>query len=116
VNNINGYPVVLEYKYLGVLINTKLSPKYHICHIRDKVSQCLKKNFMLQKKYFTPLSLIRVVDYFVKSRISYGLCCFLNNAAMMDKLDDLLMRYLRGIFGLARNTSGQKLRIVIGEP
>ena len=71
---------------------------------------------MLQKKYFTPLSLIRVVDYFVKSRISYGLCCFLNNAAMMDKLDDLLMRHLRGIFGLPRNTSGRKLRLVIGEP
>ena len=116
VNNINGYPVVLEYKYLGVLINTKLSPKYHICHIRDKVGEYLKRNFMLHKKYFTPLSLIRVVDFFVKSRISYGLCCFLNNTAMMNRLDDLLMKHLRGIFGLPANTSAQKLRATIGEP
>jgi len=60
-NNINGYPVVLEYKYLGVLVNTKLSPKYYIWHIRDKVGEYLKRNFMIHKKYFTPMSLIRIL-------------------------------------------------------
>jgi len=115
-NNIRGYPVVLEYKYLGVLIDTKLSPRHHICSVRDKVSAYLKRNFMLHKQYFTPLSLIRIVDYFVKSRIAYGLCCFLDNTSMMNKLDNLLMKHLRGIFGLPANTSAQKLRATIGEP
>jgi len=114
-NNINRYPVVLEYKYLGVLVNTKLSPKYHIWHIRDKVGEYLKRNFMIHKKYFT-MSLIRIIDYFVKSRISYGLCCFLENAAIINRLETILVKHLRSIFGLPQNTSEKKFRLTIGEP
>jgi hypothetical protein len=115
-NNINGYPVVLEYKYLGVLVNTKLSPKYHIWHIGDKFGEYLKRNFMIHKKYFTPMSLIRIIDYFVKSRISYGLCCFLDNAAIINRVETILVKHLRSIFGLPQNTSEKKLRLTIGEP
>ncbi len=42
-----------------------LLPKYHIWHIRDKVGEYLKINFMIHKKYFIHMSLIRIIDYFL---------------------------------------------------
>jgi len=62
------------------------------------------------------MSLIRIIDYFVKSRISYGLCCFLDKATLMNILETILVEHLRCIFGLPQNTSEKRLRLTIGEP
>ena len=111
-----GFPVVQEYKYLGVTINSNISAIPHVHAQKSKVDNYLKKNSMLLKKYFTPFSLIRIVDYFVKSRMSYGLCCFLDSPALMKQVDKTLTRHLISIFGLPQNTKHKLLRLVIGEP
>ena len=113
---IEEYPVVPEYKYLGIMIDSKLTPRYHIDNIKNKVSEYFKRNFMIHKNYFTPLSLIRIVDYFVKSRLAYGLSCFLDSPSTMKRLEDVLMKHLRSIFGLPANTSARRLSLTLGEP
>jgi hypothetical protein len=114
-NTINNYPVVLEYKYLGVLLDTKISPANHIFSIRNKINTYFERNGWLHKKYFTPFSLIRIIDYFVKSRISYGLCCFLDNPSAMKRLEDTLVRHLKSIFDLPKNTSHRRILATLGE-
>ena len=113
---IKGFPTVTKYKYLGVMLDTKISPKYHITTIKEKLKTYLLRNRMLHKKYFSPYSLIRIVDYFVKSRISYGLCCFLDSPSTMKKLENVLAVHLKGIFGLPVNTSHRRILATLGEP
>ena len=115
-NLIRGFPTVTQYKYLGVLLDTKISPASHITSIKNKLNTYLERNRMLHKKYFTPYSLIRIVDYFIKSRISYGLCCFLDSPSAMKRLEDVLARHLKGIFGLPKNTSHRRMLATLGEP
>jgi len=112
---IEDYPVVLEYKYLGVLLDTKISPTKHIFSIRNKIDTYFQRNGWLHKKYFTPFSLIRIIDYFIKSRISYGLCCFLDNPSAMKKLEDTLVRHLKSIFDLPKSTSHRRILATLGE-
>jgi hypothetical protein len=82
-DSIQGYPVVTDCKYLGVRVNSKMNPSVHIIELNKKSGIYFKRHFMLMKKYFPPKSLIRLVDYFVKSRLSYGLCCFLENNSII---------------------------------
>ena len=46
---IMGYPVVSEYKYLGILLDSKLSPKHHICAMNKKLKEYLQRDKFLQK-------------------------------------------------------------------
>ena len=71
---------------------------------------------MLHKEYFTPVSLLTIIEYFVKSRLSYGLCCFLDHNSEMKKLDNLLLRHIKVIFRLPSNTSHNRLQLTLGEP
>jgi hypothetical protein len=71
---------------------------------------------MLQQKYFTPFSLLRIIEYFVKSRLSYGVSCFLDVKSQMVKLNLLLLQHLKSMFGLPINTSHRRLQLVLGEP
>jgi len=64
----------------------------------------------------TPLSFIRIIYYIVKSRLSYGLCCFLASIGIMKLIDNTLSNHLKSIFGLPKSTSHELLRVVIGEP
>jgi hypothetical protein len=115
-NTIFNYPVVNEYKYLGILLNSKLEANYHISKLNNKLSDYFKKNKMLHKQYFTPFSLIRIINYFVKSRLTYGLCCFLYNRTAINKLQHTLISHLKSIFDLVTNTSHLRIQIVLGEP
>ena len=90
-------------------MNTKIAPGYHIDAIKNKLNTYLDRNGMIHRKYFTPYSLIIIIEYFVKSRISYGLCCFLDNPSSMKRLEDVLARHLKSIFGLPSNTSHRRM-------
>jgi hypothetical protein len=114
--DIRGYPVVNYYKYLGILMDHKLDPKRHIKNLNKKLNVYFAKYKMIHRKYFSPYSLTRIIDYFVKSRISYGLCCYLDQKAAMSEINLTLLKHLKKIFGLPDNTSHTKLSLVMGEP
>ena len=113
---IRGFPVVSEYNYLGVLIDSKIKPGRHVAKVRAKLKVYLSKNRILQQKYFTPFSLLRLMEYFVKSRLTYGMACFLDMKLQIQKLNLLLMEHLKSLFGLPINTSHKRLQLTLGEP
>ena len=113
---IRGIPVVTQYNYLGVMIDSSVKPGRHVAKIRDKLKVYLRKNSMLQNKYFSPFSLLLIVEYFVKSRLSYGLSCFLDVKTEMKKLNLVLLEHLKSIFKLPKNTSHKRIQMVLGEP
>ena len=115
-NNIRGFPVVTEYNYLGVCIDSKLRPGRHISKIRSKLKVYLNKNRMLQQKYFTPFSLLRIFEYFVKSRVSYGISCFMDDSTQINRLSTVLFEHLKSLYGLPVNISHKRLQLVLGEP
>jgi hypothetical protein len=106
---IEGHSVVTECKYLGITIDSKFTPKRHIRAIKSKLKVYLQRNKMLQKKFFTPFSLLRISDYFVKSRLSYGLSCFLDNKSAMKAIENTLLKHLKSIFDLPQKTSHRRL-------
>jgi hypothetical protein len=115
-DSIEGHTVVGEYKYLGILVDTKLSPRTHICSLNRKLKVYLQRDKMLHKKFFTPYSLMTICDYFIKSRLSYGLSCFLDNESAMRSIEKSLLKHLKSIFDLPVNTSHRRLQVLLGEP
>ena len=115
-NEIRGFPVVTEYNYLGVLVDSRIKPGRHVAKIREKIKAYLLKNRMLMQKYFTPFSLLRIAEYFVKSRLSYGTSCFLDINLQIEKLNSVLFEHLRSLFSLPSGTSRNRLQLVLGEP
>ena len=72
-NNIEGYPIIKEYKYLGILINDKMNIQNHIGSIDKKLKEYFERNYVLNKRYFSVKSIILLFGYFHKSRLLYGL-------------------------------------------
>ena len=77
-DNIDGYPIIKEYKYLGILINDKMNIQNHIGNIDKKLDEYFKKNFILNKRYFSVKSIMLIFGYFHKSRLLYGLPAFID--------------------------------------
>jgi hypothetical protein len=115
-NMIEGFPVVGEYNYLGIVIDSKINPRPHIKKIREKLQVYLSRNKALQKKYFTPFSLLRIIESFVKSRLSYGISCFLDDRLCIDKINSVLFDHIKSLFDLPGNTSHNRLQLALGEP
>jgi hypothetical protein len=115
-STIGGYPVVESYKYLGIDIDSKMKPNNHLRKLNTKLNEYFKRNFMLHKKYFSAFSLIRLIEYFVRSRLSYGMCCFLDQKATMGRIHTTIIKHIKAIFGLPKNTSHERLQLVLGIP
>ena len=43
-DNVEGYPILKEYKYLGILIDKKLNIQNHILLINKKSNEYFRKN------------------------------------------------------------------------
>ena len=75
---INGYPVIKEYKYLGIVIDNKLNIRKHICNIDKKLNEYFRRNNILNKRYFSVKLIMQIFGYFHKSRLLYGLPVFID--------------------------------------
>jgi hypothetical protein len=113
---IEGIPVVKSYKYLGVLIDDKLKIDKHITEIEEKVKTYFIRYNWLKKRYFTPSCLMVLIEYFIKSRLLYGMCLFMWTRKVLSRLDGTLMKHIEKMFNLPGNTSHDRLRIILGEP
>ena len=69
---IDGFPVVKEYKYLGILLDERFNIRNHTAKIPKKLEEYFKKDFELKKRYFSVKSIILIFDNFHKSRSSTG--------------------------------------------
>ena len=75
-DNVEGYPILNEYKYLGILIDKKLNIQNHIGLINKKLSEYFRKNYFLNQRYFSFKSVMILFNYFHKNLLFYGLPVF----------------------------------------
>jgi len=114
--HIQGYPVKMNYKYLGIVLNKALDPRNSVIMINNKLKGYLSRNDWIVKKFFTPKSLITLSRYYQESRIIYGLNPFLDMGDVIDIAQKASLKYLRSILGLKHNVSSRRCRLVFGLP
>ena len=113
---VSGIPIVEDYRYLGVLLNNSMKPAKHITGICDKVKVYLERYSWLKRTYFTPNGLMVLIEYFIKSRLLYGMSLFIDTQKNIYRLDKCMMSHMKTILGCKYNTSHEKLRLMVGEP
>ena len=70
-NEIEDFPIIKEYKYLGITIDNKMRINSHIGMIDKKLNEYFKRNYILNKRYFSVKSIMLLFGYFHKSRLYY---------------------------------------------
>lgn len=113
---LNGFPIKNNYKYLGMRIDSTLSPKGGLIELNAKLKEYLNRNNWIIRKYFTPKSLIILSKVFQESRIVYGLSSWLDCGDLIDMAQNASLKYIRGLLGLKHNVSKRRSRLVFGLP
>jgi hypothetical protein len=111
-----GFPIVKEYKYLGVLIDSKLLVKKHINNVSDRIETYIQRNKKLLLKYFSPKSFLKIFSYFQKSRLVYGMSSFLDSSFCIKNLKSKYMKFVKSIFSLPFTTHHKKIKTTLGIP
>ena len=52
-NEIEGYPIIKQYKYLDITFDNKMKINSHIDIINKKLSEYFTRNYVLNKRYFS---------------------------------------------------------------
>jgi len=65
----------------------------HIGNIDKKLDEYFKKNFILNKRYFSVKLIIFIFDYFHKSRLLYGLPAFIDQKSKINRIDRIMTKY-----------------------
>ena len=115
-STIDGYPVKNQYKYLGIMLDTRLDPRGSVVALNFKLKEYLNRSNWIIKKYFTPKSLITLARVYQESRIVYGLCSFLDHGDVIDIAQNAQLKYIRSLLGLKNNVSKRRTRMVFGLP
>ena len=115
-DNIEGYPIIKEYKYLGILINDKLNIQNHIGLINKKLSEYFRKNYFLNQRYFSVKSIMLLFNYFHKSRLYYGLPAFIDQTAAINRVYRSILYNIKILLKLPIRTNNNKLRTALGIP
>ena len=92
---IEGYPVITEYKYLGITIDNKLKIAKHIGNIDKKVNEYFSRNYILNKRYFSVKSIMQIFGYFHKSRLLYGLPAFVEQKSWINRVNKIMVKILK---------------------
>ena len=115
-NNIEDYPIINEYKYLGIQINDKMNIEKHIGNIDKKLDEYFKRNYIINKKYFSVKSIMLTFRYFHKSRLLYGLPAFIDQKSKINRVDNLIVFNIKRLLKLTNRTNSERLKIVLGLP
>lgn len=110
---INGYPLKLNYKYLGIKLDRQLNPMTGLMDMNKKLDVYVKRNSWLIKQHFTPKSLVTISQYYQYSRIGYGMSCFLDVQKIIDTVESHSMKYTKSILGLSNQVNSNRLRLIL---
>ena len=92
---IEGYPVIIEYKYLGINIDDKLKITKHIGNIDKKLNEYFSRNFILNKRYFIVKYIMQIFGYIHKSRLFYGLSAFVEQKSWINRVNKIMIKILK---------------------
>jgi len=115
-NNIEGYPIKSWYKYLGVRLDSNLSPLPHLILLDKKLKTYLVRNQWIIKKYFSARTLVDMTKMFQVSKIVYGMCAFLDQPKIIERVEKMVFKFLKSIIGLKENINNNKLRMTVAFP
>ena len=115
-DNIEGYPIIKEYKYLGILINDKMNIQNHIGSIDKKLDEYFQKNYVLNKRYFSVKSIMLIFGYFHKSRLLYGLPAFIDQKSKIKRTDKIMCSNIKKLLNITTRTNSIRLKIALGLP
>ena len=99
------------YKYLGVLINNRLSFANQITSSGDRLKAYYARNKKLIRTYFSPRSLIKIFNYYQKSRLVYGMSSDMLNSQTVVRLRQNIVSLVKQILGI--NNRCNNYRIVL---
>ena len=71
---------------------------------------------MAIKKYFSAKSLLQIANYYQISRLTYGMCVFLDEDKIMESLEKHRMKYIKSIINTKDNVKNNLLRLVLCLP
>jgi hypothetical protein len=109
-----GFPVVRDYKYLGVTIDDRMTCPKQIHIVSGRIDMYFKRNYMLIHKYFSTGGLLQLWSLFQKSRLVYGMSIFADDKTRMKELKTSLLKHLKGILRLPKTTRTSRLCAVLG--
>lgn len=115
-NEIDGYPIIHEYKYLGITITNKIQINKHIDNINKKINIYFQINNILNKRYFNIKSIMLLFEYYHKSRFLYGLLAFIDQKSKINKIDNKILSNIKKLLILPIRTNNKKLKISLGLP
>ena len=95
-----GFPIVNQYRYLGILINYDMNPIGSIEEVLKKLKVYISRNKWLIKKYFRAKTLIEIAECFQHSRLTYGACVFLPDKKIIRKIKDSCNYFYMSTLGM----------------
>jgi len=113
---IEGYPVITEYKYLGITIDNKLKIAKHIGNIDKKLNEYFSRNFILNKRYFSVKSIMQIFGYFHRSRLLYGLPAFVDQKSWINRVDKIMTKNIKKLLKLPIRTNNERMKLALGIP
>jgi len=119
----HGYPIVSEYKYLGVVIDSKLSFKQHLEYIRKKIKNGFKLiNIMKWKKLGTWRTTYVWMTY-ILPHLRYGSLVFRNQKnlegimSINKSYNDYSKIYngsVKWLYGLTKSSPNKMINTILG--
>jgi len=111
-----GYPVKLTYKYLGIKLDSQLSPLTGLEEVKKKLDIYLSRNNWINKSTLAPKNLINLSTYYQRSRMVYGMSCFLYMCKIIDTVERGNLRYTKSILGPSNQVNSDRLRRILNRP
>jgi hypothetical protein len=68
----------------------------HVKDIKNKLDGYLKKNSMISLQFFSVKTIMQAYNYCHKSRLLYGMSCFVNLQTPMEKIESAFITGLNG--------------------
>jgi len=115
-NEIEDFPIIKKYKYLGIIIDNKIRINSHIGMIYKKLNEYFKRNYVLNKRYFSVKSIMLIFGYFHKSRLLYGLPAFIDQKSWINRIDKIMVKNIKKLLKLPNHTNNERLKISFGQP
>ena len=110
---IKGIPIIQTYKYLGITLNKKLDIKERI---NNKLKEHENREYVMNCKHFSVKNILILHTYFQKSRMVYGLPCFIDQKSNIKNIEKFLMRTLKRMLKFTNYTNTERLKLSLGIP
>jgi hypothetical protein len=81
--------------------------------INSKLSVYMKRNSWLIKSQFTANSLVVLSEYYQRSRLVYGMSCYMDQGEILDKVEKHAIQYVKSVLGLNNSCNSDRVRVAL---